>query len=276
MAAQVEGSEHALERDAGAPAASLLLGRLIERIGGAGFEDALLDFLGTAYDVEHFLIYRMASHHPTQILMASRGAQDYLQWASRHFLDRYVEVDPLRSAIRTAAASDSPRLFRTEVDAMPHRALFLKPSGEDRPKERVIVSGRAAGTMLAISLIRPAHRGMLKAEAASHMLQTFPLLLPMIGRHEQLRLRSGAGDSVFSSVEQIEQGLARADAGLSRRETQVCARMIYGMSAQGIAIDLDVGTESVVTYRKRAYRRLGIASQFELVRWYMSEASRPN
>ena len=47
------------------------------------------------------------------------------------------------------------------------------------------------------------------------------------------------------------------------------ARILYGLSAAGIAVDLGIGIESVTTYRKRAYRRLGIATQRELLVWYL-------
>lgn len=41
------------------------------------------------------------------------------------------------------------------------------------------------------------------------------------------------------------------------------------MSTTGIALDLDIRVETVMTYRKRSYRRLGIATQRELLLWYI-------
>ena len=37
-----------------------------------------------------------------------------------------------------------------------------------------------------------------------------------------------------------------------------------GYSAEGIGLDLGVSTHSVVTYRRRAFEKLGIATQKEL------------
>jgi len=55
-----------------------------------------------------------------------------------------------------------------------------------------------------------------------------------------------------------------------RREAEVCARILYGLSTTGIALDIGVGEESVVTYRKRTFRRLGIATRRELLLWYLT------
>jgi DNA-binding NarL/FixJ family response regulator len=43
---------------------------------------------------------------------------------------------------------------------------------------------------------------------------------------------------------------------LSERERAVCARIACGISADGIAADLDVAPSTVTTLRKRAYAKL--------------------
>lgn len=71
------------------------------------------------------------------------------------------------------------------------------------------------------------------------------------------------------SLDQIENCLANALVPLTRRESAVCARILYGMSSAGIALELNLGEETVMTYRKRAYFRLGFATQRELLLWYL-------
>lgn len=62
------------------------------------------------------------------------------------------------------------------------------------------------------------------------------------------------------------QRLLALDRGLTGREIDVCARSLSGMTAEGIGLELEIKKSSVVTYRKRAYERLGISSQHELFR----------
>jgi len=54
------------------------------------------------------------------------------------------------------------------------------------------------------------------------------------------------------------------DGRLTRRELDVLARILSGLTSEGIALDLRVSVNTVLTYRKRAYGRLGVSSQAEL------------
>ena len=57
-----------------------------------------------------------------------------------------------------------------------------------------------------------------------------------------------------------QQPLAR----LTGREQEVCLRILSGLSSEAIAASLGIGLHSALTYRKRAYDKLGISSQNEL------------
>ena len=61
----------------------------------------------------------------------------------------------------------------------------------------------------------------------------------------------------------------RSPERLPRREVEVCALILFGVSTMGIASRLNIGEETVKTYRKRAYQRLGKATQRELLNWYI-------
>jgi len=51
---------------------------------------------------------------------------------------------------------------------------------------------------------------------------------------------------------------------LTGREKEVCLGILSGLSSEAIAAELGIGLHSALTYRKRAYDRLGISSQNEL------------
>ena len=53
-------------------------------------------------------------------------------------------------------------------------------------------------------------------------------------------------------------------APLSERERQVCEAMLAGKKAEAIGYDLGIAASSIVTYRKRAYDKLGICSRAQL------------
>jgi DNA-binding CsgD family transcriptional regulator len=51
---------------------------------------------------------------------------------------------------------------------------------------------------------------------------------------------------------------------LTPREQEVCRHILLGLSSEAISQALGISLHSTLTYRKRAYERLGISSQNEL------------
>ena len=93
------------------------------------------------------------------------------------------------------------------------------------------------------------------------------LLMPMIERNETLA-HQGSLDT-RGAIDELESRFARLFPALTRRERETCARAAIGMTAEGAALDLGIGVSSILTYRKRAYQRLGVTSAYELGRLVM-------
>lgn len=68
------------------------------------------------------------------------------------------------------------------------------------------------------------------------------------------------------ALQLFRRRLVALERGMTQRELDVCARTLIGLTAEGIALDLNIKKTSVLTYRKRAYARLGISSQTQLFR----------
>ncbi|HEV2678393.1 MAG TPA: LuxR C-terminal-related transcriptional regulator [Aliidongia sp.] len=77
---------------------------------------------------------------------------------------------------------------------------------------------------------------------------------------------AGLPRSKAEALQYYRHRLIVLDCGLTARELDVCVRSLLGMTAEGTALELDIKKSSVITYRKRAYGRLGISSQSELFR----------
>ena len=236
-------------------------------VGDPAFGDALVTLVEDMADVGHVLVFAFDEDRLVPLMAASHDAQELIETATRRFMEDYLLIDPLVPEVRIAADSASPRLFRADPQAMPHRELFELLEGPRSVSERLVVAGRAARLKMAVSLVRVGRRDRLDAATADRLLYWFPIILALIASHSRLTVGLSDASRAFASVEAIEQGLA--DCGLSLRQLQVCARILFGMSTEGISIDLNIGMETVITHRKQAYQRLGIANQFELTRWYL-------
>ena len=65
-------------------------------------------------------------------------------------------------------------------------------------------------------------------------------------------------------IRRWERKLQQVDKHLTPRELDVCARLLVGMTQDGIASDLSLSVPTVKTYRNRAFSRLGIHFRNEL------------
>lgn len=63
--------------------------------------------------------------------------------------------------------------------------------------------------------------------------------------------------------------LLSEEAGLSLREVDVLIRVTQGLSNQEIAQDMFVSINTVKTYIRTAYRRIGVGSRTQAVLWYI-------
>jgi DNA-binding CsgD family transcriptional regulator len=146
---------------------------------------------------------------------------------------------------------------------------YLASSRLDRSTVRIPLPAAHPNISRCLSIVSSnRHNGFTREELSRLHGQT-ATLASIAAKHIELTQRESKSGTPISSLVEIESGISESGEALSKREAEVCARILYGMSAAGIALDLGVGIESVTTYRKRAYHRLGIATQRELLVWYL-------
>lgn len=128
-------------------------------------------------------------------------------------------------------------------------------------------------TSFAINLYRSQATGTFSRGEIERLLAVSPLLRQVHCAVLQCRRNEAEARTLTKSamLERTAATLARKAPQLSAREREVCARIACGMSADGIAVDLDIAPSTVVTLRKRAYLKLGDAGmhggRMQLARW---------
>ena len=109
------------------------------------------------------------------------------------------------------------------------------------------------GAAFALNLYRGRRHGPFAGGEIERLLTVAPLVKQ--AHRAVLGTRIDAPD-IDARVERAAAALARRLPELSERERAVCARIACGISADGIAADLDVAPSTVTTLRKRAYAKL--------------------
>jgi DNA-binding CsgD family transcriptional regulator len=182
------------------------------------------------------------------------------------YVRHYLPIDPIQRVIRSGTLGEGMVQIRVEpsdIRAAGYRNLLEKAG----IVERVSYLRRTRSGWQCMTVARKQRSGSF-AEDDLLVLGSFArLLMPMIRRNETLT--EGAPLSAHEAVEELEKRFLRHCPTLTPRECQVCARAVVGMTADGAALELGIGLASVLTYRKRAYRRLGVTSAAELTQRVM-------
>lgn len=173
-----------------------------------------------------------------------------------HYAREFYRYDPVRRMKRAAAGR---RFARHVIGADDIRRSDYREICFDRPRlAQKICFEQPAGDgriMCNFYLRQPAGAASLRS-----LEELAEFALPSLARLAQTRSCEHA-----SLVSRIEARLARAYGELTLRERQVCARTIAGWPSGAIALDLGVGSGTVLTYRRRAYGRYDYSSAGEFL-----------
>lgn len=172
----------------------------------------------------------------------------------------YKRLDPVRDIYGCAERHGAMALQRVrpgDIGSSSFRRRFFEAAGI---VERVTIVQRGKDGWRGMNLARHASEGVFSDRELNNIVGLARLTLPMV----PLAGRTAPSGPALSAA-QIEERFAARCAGLTRRERQVCARASLGMSVEATALELGIAKTSVVTFRQRAYRRLGVTSPYELL-----------
>lgn len=226
--------------------------------------DLLQDFTGT----EHYSIYRVRGDKAEFLGGASKRGEHpaRLTGVSQRFHRSYAE---LLRAQQLCKAGEPAIVLHTPIDSTEDdglKAALLHYHIVDR----MMLCGCIENDLLAITLLRSEQSGKFDPEQIAQIEANADLLIAMCAKHAALHWDRPRGVKIFESVDTIEATIKAAGWGLSVRELQVSARILFGISALGISIDLGLGEDTIATYRKRLYARLSIGSRHELMQKYLA------
>lgn len=244
------------------------ISQLVSALGTDEFEGVTLRFLQDLSGIDHYCIYRMRGKMPEFLGGASAHG--------RHAVRRGKSGQPCERSyaeLHHAATESTVRESRAMV--MRDRRNFDDPVLYSALEhfnvvDRVLICGRACNDLYAVTLLRDEGSGTFADDDFESIAATGELLINACAKHASIHWDRPRGIKNFESVDVIENKIREADWGISVRELQVCARILFGISTAGSAIDLGLGEETIATYRKRLYARLKIGSRHELFQKYVS------
>jgi DNA-binding CsgD family transcriptional regulator len=171
----------------------------------------------------------------------------------------YLRLDPVTEAYRATPHLNNvvvQRVRPSHIDSQAFRRRVFEDAGI---VERISVIQRGADSWRVISVATHASSGRFTDTQISCLVGLACQVVPMLPLN---RVHPPHPDPL--TVGQMEQRFADCFGALPQREREVCARAAAGMGVEASALDLGIAKTSVLTYRRRAYQRLGVNSPVAL------------
>lgn len=250
-----------MEELAGDQLAGAWLPPLVGAIGGADFAEIFQASLHDGFGVDHVVVFTFdpRARAGTLATVGRIGAGLAARLARDYAVAGWFERDPNLPAIRAAGPVPAPLhtpLARPSY-ARDYRRRFFETA--DIVDKCAFCVRAPDGCILYANFHRLAASGPFDPGRRAALLRHGGVLAAALMRHRQ----------IVASVRRLEP-VGSAFAPLTRREKEVCAGILKGLTSDGIALALGVTRNTVMTLRRRAYARLGISSQAELVRLALS------
>ncbi len=232
---------------------------MVLAIGQPAFPQVLIETLRVVANVGHCMVFTFADQRSARCLL-SAGNIDIGPDLGAAYSEHFHTSDPNRDAIfqeRSEARHILLPNFARRMYPRSYRKIFFEDSEiVDKAATAIWVGDHC----YYVNFYRTEAQGGFAPAERQRIAAVAPLIGAIVARHCREQ----------SAVMEPADKLAAlfADRGplavLTSREKDVCGRILSGFTSEAIAVDLGISLNSVFTYRKRAYEKLGIASQNEL------------
>lgn len=247
------------------------LAELVDGIGTEQFGARLVGLLHDVCGADHCAAFQIGCDSISTLTFNSFDpAQSRMRQVESYVREGLWRKDPALSMARNQLGAASDSLIRVDLNDRGYDDL--RPRIYPQVRDRVVVCGRRDNIDFGLSVVRSDPNPEFMAAAIDQLADLSGTLLSAMAKHVSVLMSRPSVAMALTDLAEIENCF-RARSDLPRRELEVCSRILYGLSTIGISLDLGVGEESVKTYRKRAYQRLNIGCERELLHWYLSQWS---
>lgn len=217
------------------------------------FSEQLLDVVHSATGIEELFAYRVGTGAP-EVLASSSDLGDVAERAEA-YERRFHRSDPAAAARLAVKPGNG---FMCRIPAASIQLGAYRKLCFERPRfaEKICFGWRSATDSLVVTFYQR------HSEAETDIAQLGALAQIAITGLTRLAQPPVRDEQL---VDRIEIRLAQVYSVLTGRERQVCARTLAGRTARQIGAELGLGVGTVLTYRQRAYQKLGISRSSDLL-----------
>lgn len=247
------------------------LGLSVAALGESSFPDEYFSGLLGLADIDMVSAFIIQGGGKPSYLFARSASHDqnaFARDASQRYAAAFWKNDPaIQRLMDGTSRSQLPVVYQQAWDRIPasdYRSwCYERPGVEDR----ISLTSRSSQRQILVNVYRSSSKGSFTQADFARCADCAQLLTALVGKHA---LMEEARDHapLHPTPECIEARMERSLPLLSRREREVCANILMGMSVKEIARVRALELSSVITYKRRAYGKLNVSDRRGLQRAY--------
>jgi len=246
---------------------------VVRGLGKGNFEASLMLFLSKLVPIDHCTVFTYSNHGKAGHLfthgnMPARESEIL----ARDYVEKFHKKDPNFDKLRSDSTNDYYQFKKNDLakDYDPtYQNHFFDRSGLIDKTSSI---GKIEDGKIYCNFYRMNKSNAYSESEREILNKIMPLATALIAAHYELAhakgdvfMDNGSENIVNKSiVHNVISNDLEPFNRLTKRERQVCERILLGYTSIGIGLDLNIAPTSVATYRKRAYSKLAISSQNEL------------
>jgi DNA-binding CsgD family transcriptional regulator len=240
---------------------------LIAALGASeerAFAQAVLGLFDDLPAIAQCTVFVHQAGRTRTLSVADYRGGSYLRAVADAYAQRFHALDGIQPILAAPAPRAAlPVLHRQSSADIGHESYRLECYRRPSVSERLALLAPQPGRVwLSVNLYRDERGGSdggFEPGEIARIQAAAPLMTQAVARHWTLRREQGLDSGAPAS-----ERLTRLCPQLSARERDALCGILAGRSTPEIAAQLGVQTSSVISYQKRAYRRLGISGQRQL------------
>lgn len=237
---------------------------VLATVGTPRLYKLLLDALQDVATVDDLTILTLDSGARLQLLgLASRSNTGVLRSLTRDYVAEHHNQDPNFSELSQPTRSRRVLVRRHDFGRLKTKAYQTRFYTSVGVVDKLSYIWRSGRTAYYVNLYRNVASGLYTAAEVQALTAISRFLANLIRLHSA-RVAVGEAMRHNEGDDLAERLVTLLDARLTVRETMVLSRILKGLQTEGIALDLNVKPASVVTFKQRAFGKLGITTQAEL------------
>jgi DNA-binding CsgD family transcriptional regulator len=238
------------------------IGRLIELVGTAKFERELFRVAHETTRCQHLTAFAARTNASPRVLYAANvGPLPVARNVAQKYVDKYWALDPARRLDKPQSTGPRNTAMRIVSNDIYDGSYRQECYTSVKLLDRFTVLQQRNHETVCLNFYRGVRSGPFGGSEVDRIVGMADLLISLVMKQET-SLPDRERDLTGTFVDRLRL----LDPSLPPREAEVCGAIAGGMTSEAIALTLGISINTVLTYRKRAYLRLGISSQNELLR----------